>query len=353
MQGNRPIRDDSEELEGGEALDEVLRGAPAAMISIIVHLLVFILLALLTLNIDQDDPLVIEIGQAETQTGPEIESLVIEEIDTSFEEEVEETSAIEIEMQPNEMQLANVTPSMDIGRLAAGAMKGYAPSFAGTIVDAQRNGIEIVIVFDSTGSMGSEINAVKNRIGQIVESVVEKIPRARFSLVTYRDLKEAYVVRGIELETDVQKIQSFVNNVTADGGGDRPEAVQHGMRWALYQNDYRNQAQKVMLIFGDAPPHRPDLENCLRAAERFRRMGKGRVFTVTCRNGTVLPEFYSIARAGGGDAYLMQNSQRLMEDLLVIAFGVEHREEVLKFFEVKEPPTPRRRPRTPPQRRRL
>src|SRR5690606_2003213 len=47
----------------------------------------------------------------------------------------------------------------------------------------KEHGIEIVIVFDSTGSMRREIDAVKERIETIGNAVLRKIPHARFSLV--------------------------------------------------------------------------------------------------------------------------------------------------------------------------
>ena len=98
---------------------------------------------------------------------------------------------------------------------------------------------------------------------------------------------------------------------------------------------FRPDSQKAMLIFGDAPPHQHHLNACLKMANHFRTYGKGKVSTITCRNFVPLGEFYAIARSGGGDAYTLRNTRWLMEELLILAFGREHRNDVLKFFELK------------------
>ena len=83
-------------------------------------------------------------------------------------------------------------------------------ALAGVLAQRHDAPIEIVVVFDSTGSMGSEIYAVKRRIVKIGKTVLEKIPRARFSLVTYRDRRDTYLVKGIELSNSLERLESFV-----------------------------------------------------------------------------------------------------------------------------------------------
>ena len=75
------------------------------------------------------------------------------------------------------------------------------------------------------------------------------------------------------------------------------------------------------------------------------------VHTVTCRHAQPLPEFYLIADAGDGRAFVLSEADVLMRELVVLAFGPKHRDEVLKFFELGSslPPatsgTAHRRPR--------
>lgn len=237
-------------------------------------------------------------------------------------------------------------------------IEGYSSDFSRQIRRAQEHGIDIVIVFDSTGSMQVAINGVKQRITDIGGALLRKIPKARLSLVTYRDTTDAYLVRGTPLTSNLRELTNFLFPVRADGGGDTPEAVEAGMGWALTKNEFRDKSQKAMIIFGDAPPHQSKLPLCLNLAREFRAKHYGRVSTVCCGGGGRLvevnlgrsgrsrrprktwrvvggiPEFHAIAKAGAGDVYMMENARKLMEDLLVLAFGKRHRKDVLKFFEL-------------------
>ena len=98
-----------------------------------------------------------------------------------------------------------------------------------------------------------------------------------------------------------------------------------------------------MLIFGDAPPHQPELKTCLGIAEEFRASENASVHTISCRHALPMHEFYLIANAGGGRAFVLNNVRGLMEELLVLAFGPEHRQDVLKYFELDQPPGSGRR----------
>lgn len=326
-----------------EHFQEVLRFAPAALSSAIVHLVLLIAMGLLFVTYNVTDSIEIVVSNDDGLLEVELmtDSLEIEPMDvdaasmadlTFVEEEIVITDV-------GELATLSLLDGQDgIGATAGaqgmGLSEGLTGEFGEKIRDAQKNGIDIAIVFDSTGSMSSEIAIVKQRISTIGKALLRKIPRARFSLVTYRDHRDTYMVRGIELTDDMSQIDEFLAQVSAAGGGDTPEAVDAGMYWAITKNYFRHNSQKAMLIFGDAPPHRKRLPSCLTMAKSFRRRDKGRVSTITCQHPTPLPEFYEIARAGGGDAYTLQDSRWLMEELLVLAFGQEHRKDVLEFFEL-------------------
>lgn len=206
-------------------------------------------------------------------------------------------------------------------------------SWSGLLKSLRRHGLDIVIVFDSTGSMGGEILEVKRQIARIGATLRKLVPNVRIGMVTYRDLGDAYVSMGVPLTSELRKVESFLALVGADGGGDEPEAVQEGMKVAL-RNGFRDKARKVVLIFGDAPPHPQDVRTCLGLADSFHREQQGIISTVTCRRPVPLPEFDAIARSGGGEAYLSGDQNRIMEQLIVLVFGGRHREKVLEAFDL-------------------
>ena len=204
------------------------------------------------------------------------------------------------------------------------------------IAQLRRNGLEIVIVFDSTGSMEGEIQEVKNkveRMGAVLFRIVEK---TRISVCTYRDIGAKYVVKGLPLTDNLGDIVDFLEGVSAGGGGDDPEAVHSGLEWSITQNQFRPNARKVVLLFGDAPPHAADKDYCLRLASEFRRKQNGVVSTVTCHSEQRLPAFIEIAQMGGGEAWLTRNERwfQIMSQLIVLVFGSKHREKVLEAFDL-------------------
>ncbi|HND55188.1 MAG TPA: VWA domain-containing protein, partial [Pirellulaceae bacterium] len=230
---------------------------------------------------------------------------------------------------------------------------GLDGDFKKMIENAQQNGLDLVIVFDSTGSMGAEIEGVKRQIFQIGSALLNKVPTTRISLVTYRDKGpgEQFDVQGLELTSSVSKLTQFMTPVQANGGGDHEEGVELGLHWATTYNKFRPKARKVILIFGDAPPHSRDLAACERMAAEFHRYQSGIVTTVTIRGQRPMPEFAAIAKAGGGEAYTNQQPERLMSELLVLTFGAKHRQDVAKFFNLApaggRPPTRPTRPASP------
>ena len=223
---------------------------------------------------------------------------------------------------------------LDLGSVGVGGAMQGGGSWEGMLQNLRRNGLDVVIAFDSTSSMGAEIAVVKAQIERIGKTLLKLIPKARVSLCTYRDHGDRYVVRGIPLTSDVGRLREFLYGVSAGGGGDGPEAVQEGMRWAVTQNDYRSRARKVILIFGDAPPHSEDMRECLKFASDFAQRDGGIVSTVTCRRRRPMSEFTDIARAGGGESFLTTDERQIMTQLVVLVFGAKHRAKVLEAFEL-------------------
>jgi hypothetical protein len=227
--------------------------------------------------------------------------------------------------------------NFDLGTVQIGsAAGGGGGSFEGMIGTLRKSGLDIVLCFDSTGSMGGEIDQVKRQVERIGQTLVTLIPKTRISICTYRDRGDEYVVKGLPLTSNIQDVSSYLATIRPGGGGDHPEAVEEGLYWAVTQNQFRPTARKVILIFGDAPPHREKVARCLQIATDFRKNEKGIVSTVTCRNPTPLTEFYEIAMAGSGEAFLTSNQREIMTQLMVLVFGSQHRQKVVEAFKLLE-----------------
>ncbi len=222
----------------------------------------------------------------------------------------------------------------ELGAVAVGGGSMSGGSWDGMLQTMRRNGLDIVITFDSTGSMQGEIDQVKNQIQRIGSTLLTLVPKARIGICTYRDQGDEYVVRGLPLTSDIQEIESYLSGVRADAGGDKPESVHEGLRWSIQQNTFRPRARKVILLFGDAPPHQEDLPTCLRLASDFHGQQQGVVSTVTCRSPRKLQEFLEIADVGGGEAFVTADERQIMTQLIVLVFGSRHRAKVMEAFKL-------------------
>ncbi len=219
--------------------------------------------------------------------------------------------------------------------MGQGGRGKYQRPFELLVETLRRDGLDLVIVFDSTSSMGAEIETVKTRILQIGKSLIDKIPDTRIGFVTYKDITDPPVAAGVPLTNDLDQLLQFLSQVQPSGGGtDIPEAVQAGLELAVANSQFRPKARKVILLFGDAPPRPEQLAGSLSIAKHFRGRYRGKLSTVTCRMPQPLPAMAAIAKAGGGEAHVLYDHERILDELLVLVFGGRFRADVYRFFEL-------------------
>ncbi len=214
----------------------------------------------------------------------------------------------------------------------ATTLAGGTDDFSGLISRLRKDGLDIVITFDSSGSMQGEIDQVKsqiNRIGSVLFGLIEK---TQIGVCTYRDHGDEYVVNGLPLTDNLTEVVLYLEKISAGGGGDEPEAVEEGIRWSTDQK-FRRSARKVILLFGDAPPRPDQSVSCQKMASDFRKRG-GVISTVTCRNTRRMDEFVAIADLGGGEAFLTTNEREIVTQLMVLVFGSQHRQKVIQAFDL-------------------
>lgn len=118
--------------------------------------------------------------------------------------------------------------------------------------------LDVLFLLDATGSMGDEIDQLKDNILSI-SAQVEALPAdpdVRFGMVTYRDRGDEYVTRNYGFTDNVESFQSALRNVEAAGGGDTPEALNEGLHEAVSDVEWRRgETVKLIFLVSDAPPH--------------------------------------------------------------------------------------------------
>ena len=140
---------------------------------------------------------------------------------------------------------------------------GGQEDFSEMLTRLKSEGLDIVITFDSTGSMQGEIDQVKSQIERIGTVLYQLIPKTKIGICTYRDETDLYVVKGLPLTSSLNEVVDYLEGIEAGGGGDEPEAVNAGLRWSIEKNNFRRRARKIILVFGDAPPHASRMDECL------------------------------------------------------------------------------------------
>jgi hypothetical protein len=128
--------------------------------------------------------------------------------------------------------------------------------------------LDLVFVFDTTGSMGDELDWLTREFSSIVSSVRRTAPGAsiRYGLVAYRDHGDQYVVRNFGFTNRQSRMQGWLRSLNANGGGDYPEAAASAMQAAAGLNWRRGKGERLLFHIADAPPHERDARAYLGAA---------------------------------------------------------------------------------------
>ncbi len=118
--------------------------------------------------------------------------------------------------------------------------------------------IDVVFVLDATGSMGDEIEPVKQHIWNIANQIASGSPRPelRVGLVIYRDRGDVEPTRMVPLTSDLDRMHTALMGVSAQGGGDYPEDVDAGLALALHEMNWGEQSARMVFLVGDAPAQR-------------------------------------------------------------------------------------------------
>ena len=118
------------------------------------------------------------------------------------------------------------------------------------------NKMDIVFTVDATSSMNDEILFLKSELLDVIDRIQEtnQDVEYRTGSVFYRDARDDYITRVSPLSENEELIIDFVMRQNAQGGGDKPEAVEMALEETL-NLDWNKEALKLVFLILDAPPH--------------------------------------------------------------------------------------------------
>ena len=120
------------------------------------------------------------------------------------------------------------------------------------------NALDLAFVVDTTGSMSGLIAGAQQQMVTLVEELLGAADvRLRLGVVEYRDHppQDSMVFRIHPFTEDLEQAREAINELTANGGGDTPEAVLDGVWAACHELGWRPHARRIVVLVGDAPPH--------------------------------------------------------------------------------------------------
>jgi len=151
---------------------------------------------------------------------------------------------------------------------------------------------DVVFVFDSTGSMGGQIQQMAIKADGIMADVRSDIPDTNFGVGSFVDYPHAYNSYGYsntygappdyawKTDQDLTSVTSDVtdalNTMHASGGADGPQNYVRALYESEHNFTWRADAKKIVVLFGDNVPHAQP-------------------------SGTTLPAPYTLTASYGGD----------------------------------------------------
>lgn len=169
--------------------------------------------------------------------------------------------------------------------------------------------VDIVFVFDTTSSMMDEIEGVKDTSIAFANRLRDSNRDFRLGLVAFGDEVRSVDNRDGSLTADAEEFKRWVGRLRADGGGDDAEMSLDALLEGS-EMQFRSDAQKILLLITDAPPHeRSDGAGVARveAGETATTLKDAgfTVYAVAYNDG----RFRQIVDATGGDFYDIQRER--------------------------------------------
>ena len=122
--------------------------------------------------------------------------------------------------------------------------------------------LDMMIAFDTTGSMASYIDAVKKHVKELIPKLFKQNPDLRIGIVAfgdYCDMSSKYnfgkAYQACELTDDENKLIKFITGAQNTGGGDSDEFYELVIKKIIEETNWREDSAKAVLLIADANPH--------------------------------------------------------------------------------------------------
>jgi Mg-chelatase subunit ChlD len=167
--------------------------------------------------------------------------------------------------------------------------------------DLSGKAIELAIAIDCTASMSGELAECQSGIDSLMLFAQDVAKSARIGVVGYRDEKDDWETKGWDLTASLDEARDHLWQLSAEGGGDRPESVLPALRLAYGKMTWDPAAVKSVILVGDAPPQLGTGDRCVELAERAFAKEKRREEAAKREKKTADPRAPSTSTPDSGD----------------------------------------------------
>jgi Mg-chelatase subunit ChlD len=190
----------------------------------------------------------------------------------------------------------------------------FSQNTESAVPDKHKAAVEVAFVLDTTGSMGGLIQAAKEKIWAVVNTLAtaEPTPEIRVGIIGYRDRSDDYITTLTGLTDDIDAVYVDLMAFSASGGGDTPESVNQAlyeavtrMKWSEADDVY-----KVIFLVGDTPPHM-DYQDDVKYRESCRMAVEKGIYINTIQCGQMhqtTPFWKEISDLGEGRYFMVDQS---------------------------------------------
>jgi len=124
-------------------------------------------------------------------------------------------------------------------------------------VAPNKSAIDVLITFDTTGSMYPVLEKVRNHILELTNTLFKEFKGIRVGILAhgdYCDKGSSYVTKQHKLDTDQKALIEFIKSVGKTGGGDAPECYELVL-FAAKKFAWSKDSKKIVVMIGDDLPH--------------------------------------------------------------------------------------------------
>lgn len=189
-------------------------------------------------------------------TTAEFEAMLAKKLGTSVKGEAKKTAPKKTSKKKDIDTGSKVGDTIKVATPVAEAPKAESP-----FVEAEPIN-DIVIAFDTTGSMSRYIGAVKKHVNTLIPDLFAKMPNLRMKIVAFGDycdmdtathFGDAY--QQSAFTNDTNALISFVQKARSTGGGDYEEFYELVIKKITEETPWREGSKRSVLLLADAVPH--------------------------------------------------------------------------------------------------